>query len=204
MRYELWFSATQSCYSLFDERDAAARTLLEPDAKPVTVFEAENWAGAREQQYAFLGWTTDPKAAIQGISAMPAPLDDENPALAAALEHGKSLLPGRDCYDATLEFEFDGKKYRLVFERWGSECVGPLLDELPDGEEVAENWDSMMFRDRLAYYQQEWARRVPKLPWNPLLVEWESDDNFSDDPDCIQWVLLADHGPETRSTDTKP
>jgi len=58
MEYELWQSreGNVEVHTLLPSGTRLSPPLLEPDARVIWKFEAENWEDARRKQHEFLGW----------------------------------------------------------------------------------------------------------------------------------------------------
>ena len=54
MRYELWHSTSESCYTFFPETQRP--TDLPTDATLLWTTEADTWEEAQRQKQEFLGW----------------------------------------------------------------------------------------------------------------------------------------------------
>jgi hypothetical protein len=72
--------------------------------------------------------------------------------------------------DSKIDFKHKGKNYSVIFERWGYGCVERDCEEtdfthLSDGE-------------KLEKYKAAWAKRLKKIGWKPVLVEWEEDESI--------------------------
>jgi len=56
-KYELWYSKTEHCHTMFPEgHPQKSALLLEDDATLQKVFEASDWNDACRQQHEYLGW----------------------------------------------------------------------------------------------------------------------------------------------------
>lgn len=56
MRYELWYSESESSCALLHEGGIASDHLKEPDAKVIWTVEAETYEEALQKRNDFLGW----------------------------------------------------------------------------------------------------------------------------------------------------
>ena len=61
MKYELWYSESDSSYAFFASGHKDRAGCFEPDAKMIWTVEADTWDEAKRKKDAFLGWADHSK-----------------------------------------------------------------------------------------------------------------------------------------------